>query len=195
MKLGDLRRADIQQYITERAGKVSPGSVTKEVNCLKHLLGLAVEWELIPFNPALKIKAPKVPAGRVRYLQPTELRALLAACPAWLRPITALAAFTAMRRGEILNLRWLNVDLQGLRLILTQTKNGDGRVVYLIRWPLMSLKASGPKALKLQTVYFLWLKTVHQTTSRKVSQRSVGALRSRTSTSTICATLPRYGCE
>ena len=131
MKLGMIRRADIQQYVTERAGEVSAGSVVKELNCLKHLLGLAVEWELIPLNPALKIKPPRVPAGRVRYLQPTELRAVLAACPEWLRPIAALAAFTAMRRSEILGLRWLHVDMIGRRLMLPQTKNGEGRIVHL----------------------------------------------------------------
>ncbi len=133
IRLGDIRRADIQDYVTRRAGEVSAASVTKELNVLKHLMGLAVEWELIPFNPAAKVKAPRVPAGRLRYLQPTELRALLAACPEWLRPIAALAAFTAMRRGEILGLRWLDVDLGGGRILLPQTKNGDGRVVYLNR--------------------------------------------------------------
>jgi integrase len=131
MHVGSIRRADLQQYVTERAGAVSPGSVVKELNVLKHLMGLAVEWELIPFNPALKIKAPRPPAGRVRYLQPTELRAVLAACPLWLRPIAGLAAFTAMRRGEVLTLRWLDVDLNGGRVLLPQTKNGDGRIVYL----------------------------------------------------------------
>ena len=74
----------------------------KELSVLKHLLGLAVEWDLIPFNPAVKIKSSRVPAGRVRYLQPTELRTPLEACPQWLRPIAGLAAFTAMRRSEIL---------------------------------------------------------------------------------------------
>jgi integrase len=40
-------------------------------------------------------------------------------------------AFTGMRRGEVLGLRWLDVDLAGGRIILPQTKNGDGRVVWL----------------------------------------------------------------
>ena len=131
MQLGTIRRSDIQQFVTDRAGKVSPGSVVKELNCLKHILGLAVEWELIPVNPAVKVKSPSVPEGRLRYLQPTELRAVLQECPAWLRPIVGLAAFTAMRRGEILALRWLNVDLGGRRLMLSQTKNGSARIVHL----------------------------------------------------------------
>jgi integrase len=95
------------------------------------MLSLAVEWEIIPRNPALKIKTPKEPAGRLRYLQPGEVKALLFACPPWLRPIAGLAVTTGMRRGEILGLRILDCDLEGARVMLPQTKNGDGRVVHL----------------------------------------------------------------
>ena len=131
LRIGDIRRTDIQDYVTKRAGEVSPGTTIKEANVLKHLLGLAVEWDLIPFNPAAKIKTPRTPAGRVRYLGPGELRTLIDACPDWLRPIVVLAAFTGMRRGEIIGLRWMHVDLQGGRLMLAQTKNGEGRVIHL----------------------------------------------------------------
>ncbi|MBA3913438.1 MAG: site-specific integrase [Acidobacteriales bacterium] len=98
---------------------------------MKHLLGLAVEWELIPANAARGVKTPRVAAGRVRYLQPAELHLLLRACPEWLRPIAGLLAFTGMRRGEVLGLRWLDVDRRGERIMLPQTKNGDGRIVWL----------------------------------------------------------------
>jgi len=110
---------------------ISPATVTKELNVLKHLLGLTVEWEIIPINPAQNVKPPKPSAGRVRYLQPTELKVLLEACPLWLQPIVALAVCTGMRRGEILGLRWLDIDLNNNRILLPQTKNGDGRIVYL----------------------------------------------------------------
>src|SRR6185437_320961 len=105
-KLAGIRRADVQRYVTERSGEVSAASVTKELNVVKHLMSLAVEWELIPTNPAHGVKSPKAPAGRVRYLQPGELRSVLEACPEWLRPIAGLAVSTGMRRGEILGLRW-----------------------------------------------------------------------------------------
>jgi integrase len=128
--LASIHRQDVQRYITARSGKASPHSIQKEANVLKHLLRLAVEWELIPLNPAQGVKCPRVPAGRVRYLQPTELRLVISECPEWLRPIAA-AVLTGMRRGELLSLRWLDVDLSQGRLILPQTKNGEGRVVYL----------------------------------------------------------------
>ena len=131
MRLAEIRRADVQRYITTRSADVSGATVTKELNVLKHLLGLCVEWELIPVNVASRVKPPRVPAGRVRYLQPTELHTVLAACPEWLRPIAGLLAFTGMRRSEVLGLRWLDVDTAGGRIMLPQTKNGDGRIVWL----------------------------------------------------------------
>lgn len=129
--LAGIRRCDVQRYITNRSGKASAHSIQKEVNVIKHLLRLAVEWELIPINPAQGVKPPRVPAGRVRYLQPPELNRLVCECPEWLRPIVGLAVLTGMRRGEVLALRWLDVDLSHGRVILPQTKNGDGRIVYL----------------------------------------------------------------
>jgi integrase len=141
-ELRAIRRATVQRYITERLAHVSNATVTKELNVLKHLLELAVsEWEYIPMNPARRIKPPKAPPGRVRYLQPTELRAVLAAAPPWLRAIVALAVATGMRRSEILKLRWLDVDLNGRRVLLPQTKNGEGRIVYLNHLALQAIES------------------------------------------------------
>lgn len=131
IRIAEVRRLDVQRFITARCAKVSAASVVKELNVLKHLLKLAVEWEFIPTNAALGVKPPKVPAGRVRYLQPAELNAVVQACPEWLRPIVAIAVVTGMRRSEILGLRWVDVDLAHKRLMLPQTKNGEGRIVYL----------------------------------------------------------------
>jgi integrase len=126
-----IRRVDVQRYISKRCPEVSAHSLQKELNTLKHLLRLAVEWEIVPFNVSQGVKSPRVPAGRVRYLQPGELRAVLETSPEWLRPILALAACTGMRRSEMLGLRWLDVDLAHGRVMLAQTKNGEGRIVYL----------------------------------------------------------------
>lgn len=131
VKVASIRCQDVQRYVTLRSGKVSPYSIQKELNILKHLLRLCVEWEIIPINPAQGVKSPRVPAGRIRYLQPTELRVLLEACPEWLRHFAMLAVCTGMRRGEVLGLRWLDVDLVHARIMLPQTKNGEGRIVYL----------------------------------------------------------------
>jgi integrase len=142
--IAKIRRLDVQQYVTKRSGEVSAHSVQKELNVLKHLLRLAVEWETIAFSSAQTVRSPRVPAGRVRYLQPTELRALIAACPEWLRPIVILAVTTGMRRSEILGLRWLDVDILHSRIMLPQTKNGEGRIVYLNQSALAALRSVAP---------------------------------------------------
>ena len=130
-KLAAVRRVDIQRYVTARSATVSAHTVQKELNVLKHLLRLAVEWEIVPFHPSQGVKSPRVPAGRVRYLQPAELRAVIQAAPAWLVPIVALAVSTGMRRSDVLRLRWLDLDLEHDRIMLSQTKNGESRIVYL----------------------------------------------------------------
>jgi len=141
-ELAGIRRAAVQRYITARLADVASGTVTKELNVLKHLLRLASEeWEYIPTNPARGVKAPKAAPGRVRYLQPTELRAVLESCPKWLKPIVALAVSTGMRRSEILGLRWLDVDLEHNRIMLPQTKNGEGRIVYLNQMAAAAIKS------------------------------------------------------
>lgn len=132
-RMASIRRVDVGAYVTARGGRVdvSAHSVQKELNVLKHLLRLAVEWEVIPINPALGIRSPRVPAGRVRYLQPAELELVLGACPRWLVPVVVLAVSTGMRRSEILGLRPFDVDLGVSRLMLPVTKNGERRIVYL----------------------------------------------------------------
>lgn len=139
--IASIRRQDVQRYITHRSGEVSAYTVQKELNVLKHMLSLAVEWEIVPVNNAHGVKSPRVPAGRVRYLQPTELGALLKACPDWLRPIVALAFCTGMRRSEIVGLRRMDVDLSGKRIMLPQTKNGEGRIVYLNQFAMAAIES------------------------------------------------------
>lgn len=127
-----ITKADISRYVSERLAKVKPATVRKELNVLKHLFRLTVEeWAYLQVSPAHGVKPPKKPADRVRFLQPAELRTILDACPVWLKPIATVAAFTGMRRSEILNLRWLDINLDHGVILLPQTKNGDGRVVYL----------------------------------------------------------------
>lgn len=127
----EITRRTVADYILERSKTVSAGTVAKEMATLKHALRLAVEWDLLTMNPAQGAKLPKQSEGRTRYLSPTEFKAALEAAPEWMRAPMALAAFTGMRRGEILGLRWKDVDIAGNRVYLTETKNGTLRVLTL----------------------------------------------------------------
>jgi integrase len=127
----DISRKTVADYISARSESVAPGTVQKEITVLKHALKLAVEWELLNGNSAQGAKLPKLPEGRTRYLSPTELKAALEAAPDWMRAPLALAAFTGMRRGELLGLQWKDADMERRRAYLRETKNGSLRVVPL----------------------------------------------------------------
>ncbi len=49
----------------------------------------------------------------------------------WIKPLAHLALETAMRQGELLSLRWDNIDLQRRVAYLPETKNGSPRAVPL----------------------------------------------------------------
>jgi integrase len=98
---------------------------------LKHVLNLAVEWEIIPTSPAARIKAIKTPPGRLRYLYPEELRTLIDACPAWLKPIVQFAVSTGARRGSICDLRWRDISPDGQRATFQKTKSGRRHTIKL----------------------------------------------------------------
>jgi integrase len=127
----EITRRTVANYIMKRSETVSAGTVAKEFATLNHALRLAVEWELLTVNPAQGAKLPRQSEGRTRYLSPTEFKAVLEAAPDWMRGPMALAAFTGMRRGEILGLCWKDVDLDGQRVYLPDTKNGTLRVLTL----------------------------------------------------------------
>jgi integrase len=68
---------------------------------------------------------------RLRYLTQEECRALINGCDAHARPIVVMALNTGMRKGEILNLKWENIDLKNNFILLNQdqTKNGERKEI------------------------------------------------------------------
>ena len=140
-----ITRAAVNDFVDTRAAQVSPGTIAKELATLSKCLRLAVdEWGLLNRNAAHGVKAPKQPEGRTRYLTPGELKAALEAAPEWMRAPMALAASTGCRRGEILGLRWMDVDFAKRLLYLRETKNGTLRILRLNQ-PAMQVLGSLPQ--------------------------------------------------
>ena len=83
---------------------------------------MAIEWGHIKHNPAKGVKLLKEPPGRLRYLMPNEVEALLKTCAKHLKPIVVTALNTGMRRSEILNLRWQEADLKNKKYYSNKCK-------------------------------------------------------------------------
>jgi integrase len=103
-----------------------------------------------------KVDKLKEPEGKIRFLSEKERDALLAACrksrSKMLYPITVLALSTGARQGEILSLRWRDVDFDRKRIVLVDTKNGSSRQVPLAGAATEELKKllAAKKAEKVQ---------------------------------------------
>lgn len=119
----------IEKYKAVRLERVTPASVNRELACLKHMFTKAIEWGFIKANPAKGVKRLKEPPGRLRYLKPEEVVALLDVCADHIRPIVVTALNTGMRKSEILNLRWSDVDLRNRKITVINAKNNETRVI------------------------------------------------------------------
>lgn len=128
----DVTSSQVSDYVTVRLGKVSKGSVRKELVSLKHLYRLVCgEWKLLPrfANPCLDVTTPKFRDERNQHLSPEQFRRVLAASPEPMKPIFALLTATGMRRGELLGCKWQYVD--GTRILLPTSKNDEPKEVHL----------------------------------------------------------------
>ncbi len=98
----------------------------------------AKEWGKASRNPALKVKLLKEENRRTRYLEKEEIRALLDACSEHLKPIVVTALNTGVRKSEILNLKWPNIDLrQRMYIFIRQRAAKAARLTFFIaEWTL-----------------------------------------------------------
>ena len=116
-KLSDITATDINVFRDKRAGVVKPGTVNRELTALKTFLFFCVEKKFIMVNPAAgKKRLLHVEQSKIRVVSFEELDRILDCCPADIKPVVAIAFFTGLRRGELLQLTWSNVDMEGRKI-------------------------------------------------------------------------------
>lgn len=129
----------VAEYRDERLQLVSNGAVIRELSYFSSIINHARrEWGINMVNPIPLVKKPPSPQGRNRILSGDELVRLFDALKPqikssnyWMLPLTKFALESAMRRGEILGLRWKHIDLQKRTAFIPLTKNGESRLVPL----------------------------------------------------------------
>jgi integrase len=122
-----LRAADLQKLY---AGLTIADRTRLHIHRVIHrMLKHAAQWSVVHHNVATLLDAPSVKSKEIEILTPAEIQRVLEALKGrTLYPIVAVALGTGMRRGELLALRWKDVDLDGAKLrveqSLEQTKRG-----------------------------------------------------------------------
>jgi integrase len=137
----------IEKYKAARLEKVTPASVNRELACLKHMYTKAIEWGYVKMNPAKGVRLLKEPPGRLRYLNPEEIERLVSACASHIRPIVITALNTGMRKSEILNLRWQEIDLVNRKITIINAKNNESRIIPINQTLYQDLLALSQKAM------------------------------------------------
>ncbi len=153
----------VDAYLIQRrqqGSQVKPGKTLKnatlnrDVACLKTIVSRAVLNRQLDRDPIVGLQRFKE-QSRDRTLTPEEYQALLACCPPHLHRIVELAYWTAMRRGEILGLRWDQVDFKNgvITLEATDTKTQEKREIPLNE-RLVALFQRIPRTLGSPYVFF-----------------------------------------
>lgn len=129
-----IKPEDIQKYIEylkdERHLKNS--SINRFLEILSKMYNLAIDNNELTENPLKKV--PKLPEDnhRIRFLSYDEERRLFESIELnapFLKPIVTTALQTGMRKGEILNLQWCNIDFNNRLIHLLDTKTNKSREI------------------------------------------------------------------
>lgn len=197
--LEKLSASVVANFRDERLRAVKSGAVIRDLSMLSSVINHARrEWGVSVNNPCLLIKKPSTPVGRTRVLTAEEEKRLLES----VRPtgrrnpemlaIVQLALQTAMRRGELLALKWEHLDLKAQTAYLPTSKNGSPRYV-----PLSSSAVSTLADLPLSaggTVFSIAAQTLAAAFMRAVKRARIEDLRfhdlRHTATTRIAERLP-----
>lgn len=151
MKLGALRPDHIARALRDLAERgLSPSSANRYLSALSRVLTIASRrWEWVESNVARNVSKSPEPTGRMRFLSEPERDRLLAACKASRSPelyaLVYLALATGGRYGELVGLRWEEIDLARGMVTFARTKNRDRRSVKIGGEALAALLALGPQ--------------------------------------------------
>ncbi len=141
----------ITDWRNARSKEVSGATVRRDMNLLGHVFTVArQDWKIPTSNPVREMSKPSDSPHRKRIPSWSEKKRLLreltvdsarphASRNRWIRPLVSFALRTAMRRGELLALRWEDISTIERYGRVRESKNGEARDVPLSRKALRLL--------------------------------------------------------
>ncbi len=127
--LDEITVRDVEAFKAKLAAQMSPASVNRHLALLKHLFTLGIQWGKATKNPAKSVRLFKENNARVRYLTADEEARLFQVCPDRYKPFVSVALHTGFRKGELLGLRWRDVDFEAGVLTVERSKHGEAKRV------------------------------------------------------------------
>lgn len=128
--LDDITPSMVEKYQIRRVKEVKPATVNRYLATLKRMFNLAVREGYTDRNPVWKVEMFKE-KPRDRVISHEEFETLISHLPDHTAELVTVAYYTGMRRGEIISLKWNQVNLAEKVVFLEETKNEEPRSVYL----------------------------------------------------------------
>jgi len=181
LALADVTTKVFADYRTARLARVKPGTVHRELGLMRHALEVARrEWDMdLPTNPLDRVKRPKLANARDRRLGTGEYERLNVALKRTRNPLVApvieFAIHTAMRRGEILALRWEQVNWHQRTAYIADSKTGVPRTIPLLDGALAVLQRLRPE-LARGPVFPISMEALKQAWERARDRAALGDL-------------------
>jgi len=129
MALSKINPRHIEDYKRKRLDKVKPATINRELTLLKFMFSLAKKWKYASENPVKEIKFFQEKQYLMRVLDKEEIKRLIKVASNPLRAIIILALNTAMRKSELLNLRWSDIDFADCYIYIKESKSNVMRKV------------------------------------------------------------------
>ncbi|MGH7913314.1 MAG: tyrosine-type recombinase/integrase [Candidatus Binataceae bacterium] len=143
---------EVEAWRDRLAEFLAPASVAHHLTMLRAIFNRAVRDGKLAAAPTRGVEFPRENNARVRYLSEDEEPRLLAALAEKMRPLVMVAIYTGLREGELLRLRWADVDFGSGSIHVREAKSGDGRRLPLNQAALGTLhrlRGARPKVIQL----------------------------------------------
>lgn len=126
---------DVDFFKITRKEQVSITTVNIELRMLRAAFNTARKWKYLEESPFSGVRFFQLTDREPPYLSQDEFQKLLSMISEdWLKDVVITAAMTGMRRGEIINLRWSDVNLKTRTIVVQsstryRTKFGKRRII------------------------------------------------------------------
>jgi integrase len=132
LPVGDVDARVIEAYLARRRDEGrSKGTRNRELAILKAVLKKAHEWAYVPRNAAAEVTTERQGKKHPQPYTRDEIARMLAAIQPEHRRIATLYLHTGLRRGEMMKLRWGDIDFEARTLTVRAPKNDDDRTIPL----------------------------------------------------------------
>jgi len=136
--LKEIKPQMLDKYKAERVREgASNNTVNHELVCLSHIMKMAIRWRYVEHNPVSSVEKMKIPKRPPRFLSLEEIDRLLEASrESHIYPILMTAIHTGLRKSELLNLKWSDLDFDQCTITVQpkedwNTKNYKSRTISL----------------------------------------------------------------